>query len=126
MKRNFHRPSPAAGDNTLSWLMVFLAASLFTSPWISGYRGDVPAQWNAWVVGFLLACTAFAELFEISAREERAIAVLGVWLAAAPWIIGFGADLKAVAVQVSIGVLAILVSGMELWQARSSRPPHGQ
>jgi len=102
--------------------MVALAFCLFASPWAAGYHDDTAARWNAWLVAFFLAYTAFAELFEMLVWEEWATVALGLWLAVAPWVLGFTTDLAATLTQVTVAVVVLLLSGIELWRAQ--HPPH--
>ena len=114
-------PTLMENDRLLSWAIAALAICLFVSPWALGYRGHLALQWNAWLVGFLLAYTAFAELFELLVWEEWAVSAMGVWLALSPWILRFGGETGVASVQSLIGVSVAVISGLELWHAR--HPP---
>ena len=108
-------------DKALSWALALLAACLFVSPWVLGYRGQTAAQWNAWLIGFFLAYTAFAELFELLVWQEWVATAMGAWLLLAPWILKFSGHYGPTAIQSIVGVLVVLISGLELWHAR--HPP---
>jgi len=104
------------------WAIVLLAVALFASPWLLDYRGEVKPEWNAWIFATGLAYLAFASLFEARLWEDWLALAFGVWLIVAPWVLGFSSNLHAVAVQPSVGALAILVPGGPLWQPHP--PPH--
>ena len=104
-----------------TFILVVLAACLFVSPWLLGYRGENRPEWNAWLVAIALAYMAFAALFEARVWEEWVEIVFGAWLIVAPWILRFSSDMHAAVAQGLIGALVIVVSALALWQAR--RPP---
>ena len=92
-------------------MSVFFGLWLFASPWILGFRSEVPGHgWNFFIVG--LAMIAFA-LMAMKARvlwAEWGSLALGIWLVISPWILRFSANTGARDDAIVLGVLAILVS----------------
>lgn len=94
----------------------------FISPWAIGFAG-APA-WNAWIVGIVLAVLALAALAAFAEWEEWANLALGLWLIAAPWLLGFEANVNALWTHVILGVLAAAVSGWAIWDCRQKPHAH--
>ncbi|MDQ0470916.1 SPW repeat protein [Labrys wisconsinensis] len=107
------------------WLLLVLAVALFAAPWALGFAGDRRPAWNACVVAVLLAYLACASLSEFKAWEEWVTLALGAWLVAAPWALGFAADIRAAQTHWILGALTMLVSLWAEWAFRHARlgPP---
>jgi SPW repeat len=105
------------------WAIVLLAALLFASPWFLGYREDVKPDWNAWVFAVALAYIAIASLFEERQWEDWLALIIGGWLIAAPWLLGYNTIPHALIAQASVGIVVVLVSGWAIWRAQHA-PPH--
>ena len=101
---------------------LLLAACLFISPWILGFTGDMMAARNAWIIGVVLALVAVAALSMFREWEEWVNLVLGVWLMAAPWVLGFTGNFNAFWTHTILGVLTAAVSAWAVWDYRHE--PH--
>lgn len=106
------------------WAMLVLAAWLFVSPWVLGYAattaaaGAGMAAWNAWIVGVIVAALAVATLVRFAEWEDWVSLVFGVWLIAAPWVLGFSALAAATWNQVIVGLLIAVLAAWEIWAVR--------
>jgi len=93
---------------------------LFASPWIFEF-GPTPA-WNLWVWGYVMMTAAMADLVAEADWEPRTNFCLGVWVVAAPWMLGFLDESTAMFVHVAGGSLISILSGLELWNAERNPP----
>lgn len=92
---------------------VLLAVFLFGSPWLFGYvNGN--ARSDAWGAGAVITLSSVAALIVFSEWEEWLNLLLGVWLIAAPWILGF-AHTRAMHVSIGVGVVVAFLAALELW-----------
>lgn len=91
---------------------ALLGIWLMLSPWAVGYSDDRVALANALVVGVALVAVAAGAMLVPRAWEEWTEAVLGVWLVASPWVLGFGGLTGAMRAVVATGA-AIMV--LALW-----------
>ena len=100
------------------WVNLVCAVLLFVSPWVLRFSGDVMATRAAWVTGVVVAIFALAALVQFAEWEEWISLVLGVWMVAAPWVVGFSGVSLAVAAFVILGIVVALASVSEIWQIR--------
>lgn len=119
------------------WVNMLLAIWLFISPWVlefgSGVSTAAPAggaqavgavsnaAWNAWVLGVIVFLVAISALGRLGARHEWINLVLGAWIFAAPWALGFAYGHLAAAAwdHWIVGALIFLISA---WALGASRP----
>jgi hypothetical protein len=116
--------APIEGRNVKDWVSLVLAACLFVSPWVVGFATLTVAAWNAWIIGIVLAIVTIAALSTVTAWEEWANLVLGLWLIASPWIVGFAASTGALWTHVILGVLVAAVSAWAVWDQRQDLHAH--
>jgi peptidoglycan/LPS O-acetylase OafA/YrhL len=92
------------------WTVVLLSLWLLVAPSVLEHRGDDAAVATAYTMGTLILLVGLWALASPSSRgAEWSIATLGVLLAAAPFLLGFG-DLAAPtwnAVLVGLGVASL-------------------
>ena len=104
-----------AGDRWQDSLNVLLGVWLILSPWILGFSPEMTAMWNAVLVGAVIALLALSTLVNFRKWEEWAGILLGLWLIASPWVLGFAATLSAATWNfVAVGILAIALAGWSL------------
>ncbi|QCI63091.1 SPW repeat protein [Phreatobacter stygius] len=106
------------------WANLGLAVALFISPWVVGFATMAPPTWNAWIVGIALGAMALAALSAFAAWEEWVNLALGLWLIAAPWVLGFATNVNAQWTHLIIGALAAAVSAWALWDNRQHPHAH--
>lgn len=102
---------------------LVLGAFLFLSPWMFGFANEAAASWNAWLSGIVVAALAIAALSAFAEWEEWIELIVGVWVAASPWLVGFTANATAMWLHVVIGIIVAVAAAVRLWIAYNS-PPH--
>lgn len=120
----------ARSDRWRDWVVLALAVWLFLSPWILGFAGAMPADgeavaagfttaaWNAWVLGIAIAAVSLWAAFQFAEWQDWVTGVLGLWLIAAPWALGFAAMTMAAWNHVVVGALIVALAAWELWDVR--------
>ena len=98
------------------------AAFLFVSPWLFGISGEPAASWNAWISGLVIAVLALAAVVALQEWEEWINLLLGLWVAVAPWLVGFAGVASAMWTHAGVGVVVAILAAVELWLIRQS--PH--
>jgi hypothetical protein len=68
---------------------VVLGVWLIASPWVLGIRGPLQAIGDFVAIGAVLGAFALTAVFIPESWEEWSDLVLGLWLIASPWILGF-------------------------------------
>jgi hypothetical protein len=106
------------GRKTQDWANLVLAVCLFISPWFFGFMAETTPTWNAWIVGIALGALAVAAISAFAEWEEWANLVLGLWLVASPWVLGFTANVNAMWTSVVLGLLVAAVSAWAVWDVR--------
>jgi len=99
---------------------LVLGAVLFLSPWVFGFAAGAQSQ-NAWITGIVIAVLSIAALAAFAEWEEWLNLVAGLWVIAAPWVLGFPGT-TAMTVHVVIGVIVAALAASELWM-RYQNPP---
>jgi hypothetical protein len=99
-----------------------LAVFLFFSPWLVGYRDVQIATWNAGVCGLVIALVAALAITRLQEWEEWSNALLGLWTAAAPWILGFAGTVAAMWTHVLVGLVVLVLAAVEIWLIYGSQP----
>ena len=103
---------------------ILLGLWLIAAPSLTSAAGDGPAAWNSWSVGIaVLTLTAFA-MYKPSVSADALGVLLGVWLIASPWVLGF-VELPATTTEAVLPAAAtnavlvgVLVIGYALWAMR--------
>lgn len=103
------------------WANVILAVCVFISPWVIGFIADAVPSWNAWIVGVVIGAMAVATISAFAEWEEWANLVLGLWLVASPWALGFAANVNAMWTSV---ILGLLVAAVSIWAVWDLHHPH--
>lgn len=107
------------------FVVILIAVWFFVSPWVLHFaevstpenlqgQPNLPAAtWNCWIVGVVSFVVAVTSLRSMRAPQEWLNVVLGLWLLAAPWVIGI-ADLPMPAWDCwSVGAALF---GVSLWR----------
>ena len=99
------------------WLNLVLGLWLFFSPWLLQYFTARPytdqtiASWNSIFFGAAVVVFAAWALFVPKKWAEWTNLILGLWLIASPWVLGFNAYWVAAANMVSVGLVIAVFSG---------------
>ena len=100
-------------ETILDVYTLVLAAFLLVAPWLFGYAREA-ARADDWMSGVLVLAIAAAAVLAFAEWEEWASLILGLWVMASPWLLGF-AHAKAMPINVGIGLVIIYLSALELW-----------
>jgi len=103
-------------------LKMLLGVVLFVSPWLVGYASDTTAAWNAWASGIVIAGLAVAALTAFAEWEEWVNLVVGAWVAASPWLVGFASHASAMKIHLVIGIIVALIAAIRLWFVHNNPP----
>jgi hypothetical protein len=107
------------------WLVLALGGALLLSPVMDDASLPPLVIANVVVVGFAVMVAAVSELMLAQRWDARLTLVLGVWMMAAPYVIGYGGNLGVT--HGVIGALIAVLAAVELWQDFShtdSDPAH--
>lgn len=92
---------------------LIIAGVLFASPWLFAFVQPT-AITDIRISAVLVAALSVAALFIFREWEAWINAILGVWIAASPWILGFQ-HTKAAHVMLGVGLLIGYLAILELW-----------
>jgi hypothetical protein len=103
-----------AGDRWQEWASFTLGLWLAVSPWAVGYAEHEAPTTNAVFLGLALALGSHfqAALDEVSGEWLNLGA--GLWLVAAPFVLGFDAQTVATATSISVGTFVAALAGSAL------------
>src|SRR5262245_54416529 len=99
-----------------------LGAFLFLAPWLFSYA-HASARADDWVSAAILVASSVAALVAFAEWEEWIGLIVGLWVLASPWLLGFQ-HTKAMAVNVAVGLLITFLSGLELWLIHYDPKPY--
>ena len=100
-------------ESALDIYNLLFGLFLFVSPWLFAYasesaRIDIPAS------GVLIAALSIAAMVAFSDWEEWLNVLIGVWLMASPWVLGF-THTRAMHVSLGFGAMVTFLAVLELW-----------
>lgn len=101
---------------------ALVGAWLVASPWALGFQQETVAMANMVIVGALLVAAALGAIFVPRAWEEWTEAVLGLWAAASPWLLGYTALQMAT---YSAAASGIVVLALAMWVLATDREYSG-
>jgi hypothetical protein len=81
---------------------------LALSPWALGYQDDPNAMGSAVMAGLALIAVALGAIFAPRSWEEWSLALIGLFVIASPWLLGFN-DQPAVMRHAVLTGLAVVV-----------------
>lgn len=103
-------------EAVLDIYQLILAAVLFASPWLFVFaRGAATA--DAHTSALLVAAMSGVALLVFREWEAWINVVMGAWVTASPWVLGF-AHTRAAHVMIGIGVMIAYLALIELWLVR--------
>jgi len=92
---------------------LVLGLFLFVSPWLFAYAHGVAAI-DIWASSAVIVLASVAAIIAFSEWEEWLNFLLGIWLIASPWVLGF-AHSTATHVSIGAGLAITYLAGLELW-----------
>jgi hypothetical protein len=100
-------------ETSLDIYNLALGAFLFAAPWLFSYAHESPRA-DDWVSSAILVASSAAALLAFNEWEEWVSLIVGLWVLASPWLLGF-VHTRAMEVNVAIGLLIAFMSALELW-----------
>ena len=88
---------------------------LLIAPWLFGFVRPL-GRLDAELVGLAVIALSIAAIFVFADWEEWVKVLLGLWLIAAPWLLGF-AHTSAMHVSIAMGLAVTFLALLELWVA---------
>jgi hypothetical protein len=93
--------------------ILVLAVVVCAAPVLFSYALGPPRA-DDWIAGALMLACSAAALVAFAEWEEWATLVLGLWVVASPWLLGFQ-HTKAMPINVVLGLAIAYLSALELW-----------
>lgn len=103
-------------DTVLNALNMMLGVILFVAPWYLELAAETTAARNAYICGAAIAFIALLALGQSYDWEEYVNLAFGLWVAMAPWALGFANARDATGVHVVIGLAVAALAAFELWR----------
>lgn len=112
-------------ESVLDLYNLLLAALLFIAPWLFRLTNG-PGRMDMWATGPVIALISLAALIAYKDWEEWVNVLLGLWLIASPWFIGF-AHTRAMHFSIAAGIIIAFLAVLDLWlhydAAHAELPP---
>lgn len=136
------QPYSGRSNRWQDWATLILAIWLFISPWVLQFGSGVSttpvggaqggggpiavvsnAAWNAWVLGVIVFLVSLSAISRMEFWQEQINVLLGAWVFAAPWALGFAGGPYTAASwdHWIVGALIFILSIWNLSAARHSR-----
>lgn len=112
-------------ESVLDLYNLLLAALLFIAPWLFRLTNG-PGRLDLWATGAVIALISLAAMIAYKDWEEWVNVVLGLWLIASPWMLGF-AHTRAMHFSIGVGVVITFLAVLDLWlhyDANHFEPSH--
>ncbi|AWN42784.1 SPW repeat protein [Methylobacterium durans] len=103
-------------DMVLNGLNIILGLILFVTPWYLELGSEAAATRNALVCGGTIALIALLAISKSYDWEEYLNLAIGLWVAAAPWVLGFATIQYAMWIHVAVGLAVAALAAYELWR----------
>ncbi|WFU38747.1 SPW repeat protein [Bradyrhizobium sp. CB82] len=100
---------------------LFLAAVLFVSPWLFRLTNE-PGKVDLWITGAVIGIASLAAIIAYRDWEEWVNVLMGVWLIASPWLLGFP-HTRAMHISIGIGIVIALLALLDLFLHYEKRHP---
>ena len=97
---------------------ALLGVWVILSPWALNFQDSRAAMLNAVIVGLALVAGGLGAIFVPRAWEELSEGILGLWLVASPWVLGFSMLRDAM---LSTVVSGVVVLALALWTLMSDK-----
>ncbi len=97
-----------------------LAAGMMLSPWALSFLDQAQATWNLWLCAGAVLGLAVLSLLQTYDMEEYLLALVGLWVGAAPWLLGFEDAQMPLIAHLGFGIALIVSALAELWRLREA------
>ncbi len=102
-------------QKTLSWLVVLAGIWEVTAPFVLGYTATTAFLWDALIVGAALVVLGAWAALSNQEGTDRALdwlnALVGLWLIAAPFVLGYTGIAAALWNDVIVGLIVAVIAG---------------
>jgi hypothetical protein len=109
-------------ESALDLYNLVLAAILLASPWLFTLT-NTTARIDLWASSLAVIAISLAAIAAFAKWEEWANLLLGIWLIASPWILGF-AHTRAMHFSIGIGLAITFLAALELFLLYDADPAH--
>jgi hypothetical protein len=100
-------------ESVLDFYNLLLAAVLLVSPWLFTLTNPA-GRLDLLASGVAIAAISLGAIVAYASWEEWANLLLGLWLVASPWILGF-THTRAMHFSIGLGGLVAFLAILELW-----------
>jgi hypothetical protein len=100
-------------ESVLDLYNLLLAMMLFASPWYFA-RASQTAAVDLRMSSAAIAILSLAAMVAFSDWEEWVNLLLGIWLIASPWVLGF-AHTSAMHFSIGVGAAVTFLAALDLW-----------
>lgn len=100
-------------ESALDVYNLALGLFLFVSPWLFSFVRE-SARLDAFATGALITALSIAAIIAFVEWEEWITLVLGLWMLASPWLLGF-LHTPAMHVSLFVGAAVTFLALLELW-----------
>jgi hypothetical protein len=118
---------PWRRESALDLYNLVLAAILLITPWLFTLTNKT-ARIDLWASSLAVILISLAAITAFARWEEWANLLLGIWLIASPWILGF-AHTRAMHFSIGVGVVIAFLAALELfllYDADHAAAPQGR
>ncbi len=112
-------PNTLRKDTLPDIVNLVIGAFLFLSPWLFGFAGQTAESWNTWMSGIVIAVLAIAALSAFAEWEEWVNLIVGLWVAASPWLVKFSTSMTATRLHLIAGIVVAIVAAVRIWSVHS-------
>ena len=109
-------------ETMLDFYNLAFGVFLFVAPWLFSFAFG-SARADDWISSVIVVAISIAALVAFAELEEWVGLVMGLWVLASPWLLGFQ-HAKAMAVNVAVGLLIAYMSAVELWLIHYDPAPY--
>lgn len=102
--------------NWQDWLGIVLGALIALSPWLLEETDNPIVTWGSMAAGIWVMQFAGLQLFDLERSEEVGLLICGLWLVAAPFLLGYAEAGTLMYWHVVLGAVVVLLAALELWQ----------
>src|SRR5215470_10819178 len=106
-------------ESVLDFYNLVLAAVLIASPWLFTLTNPA-GRLDLLTSGAAIAAISLAAIVAYASWEEWANLLLGLWLIASPWILGF-THTRAMHFSIGLGAVVAFLAMLELWLVYEAR-----
>lgn len=100
---------------------LFLAAVLFISPWLFKLTNS-EGKIDLWITSAIIVVLSLAAIIAYRDWEEWINVLMGIWLIASPWLLGFP-HTRAMHLSIGFGVVIVLLALLDLFLHYEKRHP---